>query len=156
MTGTAALRRTVTGLLSFAAAEEQALLAADAASPGATGPGAAGAARTGGPPLPLVAHHNQFKHQQAERVRCVLAGQVPAAYGEIDHSSAEVYRDYLGQPPGAVLADCRRVTAELIDGTWAPDGRGPARPGAPSLAERPPAVAADRRPRLLASRRPPG
>jgi hypothetical protein len=114
VTGTAALRRAVTGLLGFAAAEEQALLAADAAGPGASG---------GGPDrwaaAPLVAHHNQFKHQQAERVRCVLAGQVPPAYGEIDHSSAEVYRGYLGQPPGAVLADCRRVTAELIDGTWA-------------------------------------
>jgi hypothetical protein len=112
--GTAALRRAVAGLLGFAAAEEQALLATDAFGPGPDG---------GGPDhwaaVPLVAHHNQFKSQQAERIWCVLNGQVPAAHGEIDHASAEVYRGYLAQPPDAVLAGCRRVTAELIDGTWA-------------------------------------
>ena len=100
MTGTAALRRAVTGLLSFAAAEEQALLAADAFGPdgaGEDGPDRWAAA-------PLVAHHNQFKSQQAERIRCVLSGQVPTAYGEIDHSSEAVYLGYLAQPPDAVLA----------------------------------------------------
>jgi hypothetical protein len=115
MTGTAALRRAVTGLLSFAAAEEQALLAADAFGPDGggdeDGPGRWAA-------VPLVAHHNQFKSQQAERIRCVLSGQVPTAYGEIDHSSEAVYLGYLAQPPDAVLAGCRQVSAELIDGTW--------------------------------------
>ena len=69
--------------------------------------------------VPLVAHGNQFKGQQAERVRCVLSGRVPPPYDEIDHASAEVYQGYLAQPPDAVLAECRRVSAELIDGTWA-------------------------------------
>ena len=68
--------------------------------------------------VPLVAHNNQFKDQQAERVRCVLSGWVPPAYGEIDHSSAEVYQGYLAQRPDAVLAGCRRVTAQLTDGIW--------------------------------------
>ena len=111
---TADLRRAVTGLLSFAAAEEQALLAAEGLRPGSGG---------GGPDnwaaVPLVAHNNQFKTQQAERIRCLLAGQRPPVYGEIDHSSAEVYRGYCARSRAEVLADSRRVSAELADGTWA-------------------------------------
>ena len=110
---TAGLRRAVTGLLSFAAAEEQALLAADGFGPGSDGgsPGHWAA-------VPLVAHNNQFKDQQAERIRCMLGGQVPAAYGEIDHSSQEVYLGYLAQPREDVLTASRRVSERLIDGTW--------------------------------------
>jgi len=112
-TDTLALRRAVAGLLSFAAAEEQALLAAEAFRPGSGG---------GSPDnwaaVPLVAHNNQFKTQQAERIGCVLSGRVPPAYGEIDHASAEVYQGYLAQPADAVLAACRRVSAQLMDGTW--------------------------------------
>jgi hypothetical protein len=44
---------------------------------------------------------------------------VPPAYGEIDHASPAVYREYLAQPRDAVLTACRRVTAQLIDGVWA-------------------------------------
>jgi tetratricopeptide (TPR) repeat protein len=114
VTGTGALRRAVAGLLSFAAAEEQALLAADGFGPGS---GEGSPARWAA--VPLVAHNNQFKDQQAERIRCVLGGQVPAAYGEIDHSSEEVYLGYLAQPRESVLAACRRVSEQLTDGTWA-------------------------------------
>jgi hypothetical protein len=68
MTDTTAVRRAVAGLLSFAAAEEQALLAADAFRPGSDG---------GSPDnwaaVPLVAHNDQFKTQQAERLGCVLS-----------------------------------------------------------------------------------
>ncbi len=114
MTGTAELRTALAGLLSFAAAEEQALLAATAFRPdhdrGSPDRWAA---------VPVVAHNNQFKGQQAERLRCVLGRRVPPAYGEIDHASAEVYQGYLAQRPDAVLAECRRVSLELIDGTWA-------------------------------------
>jgi hypothetical protein len=111
---TADLRRAVTGLLSFAAAEEQALLAADA-----FGPGSGGGSPDRWAAVPLVAHNNQFKSQQAERIGCLLDRRVPPAYGEIDHASEEVYRSYLAQPPEVVLAGCRRVSAELADGTWA-------------------------------------
>ena len=111
---TADLRRAVAGLLSFAAAEEQALLAADA-----FGPGSDGGSPDRWAAVPLVAHNNQFKSQQAERIGCLLDRRVPPAYGEIDHTSEEVYRSYLAQPPEVVLADCRRVSAELADGTWA-------------------------------------
>jgi tetratricopeptide (TPR) repeat protein len=104
------LRRAVAGLLSFAAAEEQMLLLSSGEDRGSPDNWAA---------VPLVAHNNQFKTEQAERLRCVLSGQVPPAYGEIDHSSAAVYQGYLAQPPDAVLAACRQVTAQLVDGTWA-------------------------------------
>ena len=111
---TAGLRRAVTGLLSFAAAEEQALLAADA-----FGPGSGGGSPDRWAAVPLVAHNNQFKSQQAERIGCLLDRRVPPAYGEIDHTSEQVYQGYLAQPPDAVLAACRETSARLIDGTWA-------------------------------------
>ena len=79
---TADLRRAVTGLLSFAAAEEQALLAADA-----FGPGSGGGSPDRRAAVPLVAHNNQFKSQQAERIGCLLDRRVPPAYGEIDQPS---------------------------------------------------------------------
>ncbi len=76
------LRRAVAGLLSFAAAEEQALLAAAAFCPdydrGSPDRWAA---------VPVVAHNNQFKSQQAERISAIRSGQLPAVYGEVDHSS---------------------------------------------------------------------
>jgi hypothetical protein len=120
---TADLRWAVTGLLSFAAAEEQALLAADA-----FGPGSGGGSPDRWAAVPLVAHNNQFKSQQAERIGCLLDRRVPPAHQEIDHTSEEVYRSYLAQPPEVVLAGCRRVSAEVADGTWAnPDLRANAR-----------------------------
>ncbi len=107
------LRRAVTGLLSFAAAEETELLAAAALRPdydrGSPDRWAA---------VPVVAHNNEFKGQQAERISAIRSGRVPRAYGQVDHSSAEVYQGYLAQPPDAVLAGCRRISAQLIDGTW--------------------------------------
>jgi hypothetical protein len=111
---TADLRRAVTGLLSFAAAEEQALLAADA-----FGPGSGGGSPDRWAAVPLVAHNNQFKSQQAERIGCLLDRRVPPAYGEIDHTSEQVYQGYLAQPRDAVLAACREISARLIDGIWA-------------------------------------
>ena len=110
---TADLRRAVAGLLSFAAAEEQALLAADG-----FGPGSDGGSPDRWAAVPLVAHNNQFKDQQAERIRCLLEHRVPPAYGEIDHSSEQVYQGYRSQPRDAVLAACREISARLIDGIW--------------------------------------
>jgi len=110
---TADLRRAVAGLLSFAATEEQALLAADGFGPDSD---------RGSPDrwaaVPLVAHNNQFKDQQAERIRCLLEHRVPPAYGEIDHASEQVYQGYRAQPREAVLAASREISARLIDGTW--------------------------------------
>jgi len=117
------LRRSVTGLLSFAASEEEGLLAAvrfcGAGSPvagGADGPGGVDGPGNWGA-VAVVAHDNHFKDQQTERLRAVLAGREPPAFGEIDHSSA--YGSYRAQVLDEVLPGCRRVTAELADGTWA-------------------------------------
>lgn len=110
---TADLRRAVTGLLSFAAAEEQELLAADG-----FGPGSGGGSPGRWDAVPLVAHNNQFKDQQAERIRCLLEHRVPPAYGEIDHASEQVYQEYRAQPRNAVLAASREISARLIDGIW--------------------------------------
>ncbi len=115
---TLSLRGAVTGLLSFACAEEQALVLGCGFGCGF------GAGSDGGSPdrwaaVPLVAHNNEFKNQQAERIMALRSGQVPPAFGEIDHGSAALYLRYSAQQAGEVLAGCRRVTATLMDGTWA-------------------------------------
>ena len=101
------------GLPTLAAAEEQALLAAAAAPDDDRGSPDSWAA------APVVAHNNQFKSQQAERIRLSGPGQVPPVYGEVDHSSAEVYQGYQRAAAGRRPGRCRWVSAELIDGTWA-------------------------------------
>ena len=123
---TVALRSTLAGLLSLAAAEELTLLAAtafrsarDGPSDGARDGASDGASPDNGAAVPLVAHNNQFKGQQAERLTALAAGQLPATYAEVDHSSAEVYRGYSAQPAAEVMTECRRVSPDLIDRTWA-------------------------------------
>ena len=81
MNDTRPLRAAVAGLLSFAAAEEQALLAATPF--GEKGSPDRWAA------VPLVAHNNQFKTQQAERITALRSGHVPPAFAEVDHASDE-------------------------------------------------------------------
>jgi hypothetical protein len=119
------LRRSVAGLLGFAAVAEEALLFSTRFGGGSSGAGGSsgggGSSGAGGPggwgAAAVVAHNNHFKDQQVERLRAVLAGREPPSFGEIDHSSA--YREYCVQPHDQVLLGCRRVTAELVDGTWA-------------------------------------
>ena len=77
-----------------------------------------GAARTDGPPYPWWRTITSSRASRPNESGPCWSGQVPAAYGEIDHSSAEVYQGYLTQPPADVLAECRRISAELIDGSW--------------------------------------
>lgn len=102
------LRSMIIGLIGFAAAEEQMLLAA------------APAGEQGGPrcwaAVPLVAHNTEFKQQQVQRLRAILAGQVPPDFGEVDHASAEVYRRYAGQDAAGVAAGSHRVAGELAQG----------------------------------------
>jgi len=102
------LRSAIIGLLGFAAAEEQMLLAA------------APAAEPGGPEcwaaLPVIAHNTEFKRQQVQRLQAVRLGQVPPEFAEIDHASAQTYRGYAAQPADEVAEDSSRVTGELVDG----------------------------------------
>ena len=109
---TAELRATVTGLIAFAAAEEETLLASAAADadPGDERRWAA---------APTVAHNAEFKAQQRQRITAVLAGCEPPAFAEIHHRSPAVYRRYATQPAAAVTLESRRVTASLIDGVAA-------------------------------------
>ena len=124
MSEAAHLRLVITGLLGFAASEEEMLLAG--ASAGA-GPGAGtaggGIAEAGDErvwaAVPTVAHNTEFKSQQAQRLTAVLAGSTPPSFGDIDHTSAAVYRAYAARPALAVTADSRRVTAGLLDGVRA-------------------------------------
>ena len=108
MTSAQELRSALIGLLGFAAAEEQMLLAA------------APAAEPGGPEcwaaLPVIAHNTEFKRQQVQRLHAVRLGQVPPEFAEIDHASAQAYRGYAAQPADEVAEDSSRVTGELVDG----------------------------------------
>lgn len=106
MTGDSHLRSVIIGLLSFAAAEEQILLAAS--DPAERGDALTWAA------VPLVAHNTEFKRQQVQRLEAIRHGRTPAEFGEIDHHSAQIYGGYLAKPAGQVAAESRQVTGELI------------------------------------------
>lgn len=120
MTGTRQLRTVITGLLGFAATEEEVLLTLALSEP--AGAGDAGDERRWAA-VPTVAHNTEFKGQQAERLAAVLAGVEPPSFGDIDHGSAEVYAAYAARPADSVVAESRQVTAALLDGVRAlPDG----------------------------------
>jgi hypothetical protein len=102
------LRAAVAGLLGFAAAEEQALLAE--LTTGETGSAANWAA------APLVAHNTEFRQQQVQRLAAVAAAQVPPEFGEIEHGSPDAYRGYAGLPAAAVAAASWQVTGALLSG----------------------------------------
>lgn len=108
MNGAQELRSAIIGLVGFAAAEEQMLLAA------------APADEAGDPrcwaALPVIAHNTEFKHQQVLRLQAVRLGQVPPEFAEIDHASAQTYRGYAAIPAHEVAEDSSRVTGELVDG----------------------------------------
>jgi hypothetical protein len=101
-------RSAIVGLIGFAAAKEQTLLAAVPA-------GEQGSPRRWAA-LPLVAHNTEFKQQQVQRLRAILTGQVPPDFADVDHASAAVYRAYAGQAAAGVAAASHRVAGELIDG----------------------------------------
>jgi tetratricopeptide (TPR) repeat protein len=107
---TARLRTAIIGLIGFAALEEEMLLAAVTRS----APDAGNPQRWAA--VPLVAHNTEFKRQQVDRLEAMHTGVTPPAFGEIDHSSDEVYRRYSAEPAGAVLVASRHATGALIDG----------------------------------------
>jgi len=101
------LRAAIIGLLGFAAAEERMLLATSV--DGEHGdPGRWAAA-------PLVAHNTEFKHQQVQRLEAILSGRVPPEFGDVDHTSAQVYRRCAARAQDEVARGSSRVSAELID-----------------------------------------
>jgi hypothetical protein len=111
-----ALRTVITGLLGFAAAEEEMLLTASAAIE--TGDGDAGGPHRWAA-VPLLAHNTEFKFQQSERVRAILSGQTPPEFGDIDHASPDVYAAYASRAFDDVVADTRGTATSLLDGVRA-------------------------------------
>lgn len=113
-----ALRTVITGLLGFAAAEEEMLLTAVAAAGAGDGDGDAGGPHRWAA-VPLLAHITEFKSQQSERVRATVSGQSPPEFGDIDHESPTVYAAYASRCVEDVVADARGTTAALLDGVRA-------------------------------------
>ena len=110
MTDIAELRNAITGLLAYAGAEEEMLLATARRAPVVSGRPDCWAA------IPVIAHNTEFKRQQVRRLTAIRAGTTPPEFTEIDHRSAQVYQRYADQPAGQVARESREVTAELIDG----------------------------------------
>jgi hypothetical protein len=109
-----ALRTVLTGLLGFAAAEEEMLLTAAFLD----GDGGAGGPHRWAA-VPLLAHITEFKSQQSERMEAVLSGQTPPEFADIDHASLSVYAAYASRSVEDVVAEARRATASLLDGVRA-------------------------------------
>jgi hypothetical protein len=108
MTDMASVRTALIGLISFAAAEEQMLLADVAEESEQSGNAARWAA------APLVAHITEFKRQQVWRLVAIRCGQEPPGFATIDHSSPDIYQRYRDQPADEVAMDSRRVSDDLI------------------------------------------
>jgi hypothetical protein len=102
------LASAIAGLLGYAAAEEQVLLAASQSGEPGTPLNWAAA--------PVVAHNTEFKAQQAHRLQAISLGRLPQEFAEFDHRSEQLYLGYAAQRPDRVAADSNRVTGELIAG----------------------------------------
>jgi hypothetical protein len=106
MTAAVDLRTAIIGLVGFASAEDQMLLAAS--QPGEAGDATCWAA------LPLIAHNAEFRSQQAERLAAIAEGRTPAEYGEIDHSSPQVYERYRTLTAGQVAIEASASAGDLV------------------------------------------
>src|ERR1700739_770814 len=107
MTDVPRLLAAIAGLISFAAGQEQVVLAAaPQAEPGDPSCWAA---------LPLIAHNTEFKRQQVQRLRAIRSGQAPPEFAEVDHPSPDLYAELSAQPADAVGRDSWRVSGELIE-----------------------------------------
>ena len=113
MTDLLQLKGAITGLIGFAATEEQILLAT-------TPPGENGNPKNWAA-LPVVAHNTEFKAQQVDRLSSIRHRHDPPEFAEIDHTDADVYRSYAAAALERVAADSIRVSGELIDGLVAMD-----------------------------------
>jgi hypothetical protein len=106
VTAAAAPRTAIIGLLGFASAEEQQLLAIS--QPGESGDAACWAA------LPLIAHNAEFRRQQADRLAAIIEGTTPADYGEIDHRSGPVYERYRARPADQIAIEASTSASDLV------------------------------------------
>jgi hypothetical protein len=104
------LRRSLVGLISFAAVED-ALLLTDARNAGTQEDGSADSWAA----IPLVAHNTEFKRQQVIRLRAIRAGKTPQSFADVDHRSIATYERYARKTIGHVVNEQRRVTQALVE-----------------------------------------
>ena len=107
MTSAEGLRAVMTGLVGFAAAQEQLLVAS--AQQAEAGDASCWAA------LPIIAHNTEFKRQQVQRLRAIRSGQAPPEFADADHRSPGLYAELSAQPADSVARDSWRVSGELIE-----------------------------------------
>jgi hypothetical protein len=108
MTDIKRLRAAITGLIGLAAAEEQALLAsAPDAETGTPGRWAA---------VPVIVHNTEFRRQQVSRLTAVAHGEVPPQFAEVDHGSAELYRELAATQAATAGGESWQVAGDLIAG----------------------------------------
>ncbi len=104
------LRMSLTGLVGFAAVEDDLLL---------TDARVSGIREAGDPDswaaIPLVAHNTEFKRQQVIRLRAIRAGKTPQTFSEFDHRSPEMYERYAHKTSGQVVDEHRRITDALVE-----------------------------------------
>jgi tetratricopeptide (TPR) repeat protein len=104
------LRATLTGLIGFAAIEEQILLVE------------AGEANDSGDPsswaaVPTIAHTSEFRDEQVQRLAAIRDGVEPPEFARIEHESPDVYRRYCKNDADTVWQLSRHTSEALIDGT---------------------------------------
>jgi hypothetical protein len=105
---TTELRVALTGLIAFAAAEEQILLAVAerADDPGSPACWAA---------VPTVAHTSEFRDEQVQRLAAIRAGVEPPDFPRVEHDSPEVYRRYCATDSLGAWRLSRQTSSALVD-----------------------------------------
>jgi hypothetical protein len=102
------LRIILTGLISFAAAEE-AILLTEVHEHGDGGDAESWAA------LPTIAHTSEFRDEQVQRLVAIREGFEPPEFPRVEHSSPDTYRRYSRFDAESVWATSRATNAALID-----------------------------------------
>jgi hypothetical protein len=106
---TAELRSVMTGLLSLACVEEQAVLAAGASGPGhdSAGPGHRGGSAETRAAVPRWPTTTSSRASRQNGSWLSAPGQVPPAFGEVDHGSVELCQGYSAQSADEVMVGCQ-------------------------------------------------
>jgi hypothetical protein len=108
---TTELRAALVGLIAFAAAEEQILLAA-AERDDAPGSPESWAA------VPTIAHTSEFRDEQVQRLAAIRLGAEPPAFPRVEHDSPEVYRRYCENDALAARRSSSVTSCALVDELW--------------------------------------
>ncbi len=110
MTDIRQLRAAISGLIGLAATEEQALLASVPEAEAEAGHPTRWAA------IPVIAHNTEFRRQQVIRLKAVADGEIPPEFGDIDHASADFYRELAATPADSAARESWQVAGDLIAG----------------------------------------